>query len=268
MKLNIISDIHRNKLKNGKVVWETFRPEKLEPADYLIVAGDLGLSNTWDKVLADLKKCTKDKFKDVFAIEGNHDLWDMKKMNTWFDDTPPPDPANARKIDVVIDDVAIFGVSLWAPLFNQRDAYIVERSMNDFRWIPGWKSYTVQNNYYNACRDWIKQKYEEYSGKKRVIVTHTGPRKELISEKYRDEYFEDRGQFGLNATYCVCNDDLVDLHPELWVYGHSHGYSSMTLDGTMYVRNAIGYNGMSWGYPDKYPEIIDTSHWYNTVVEV
>ena len=268
MRLNIISDIHRNNLKAGNVVWETFDPDMLEPADYLVVAGDLGLKSTWNKVYKELKEKTSDKFKDVLAIEGNHDLWGKDTVLRFANVDKAPKAKDAKYIDVVDGDVAIFGVSAWTPLdINDRDGWVVERGMNDFNWIKGWSSRT-QTEYFRECCKWIREKYDQYEGLKRVIVTHTGPRKELISDRYADEISADGKYFGLNATYCVCDDSFTDLKPDLWIWGHSHGFDDQTIDGVRYIRNAIGYHGMTWGYHDKYPEIIDTSHWYNTVVEV
>lgn len=270
MKLNIISDIHRNNLKKNRVVWETFDPEKLEPADYLIVAGDLGLKDDFQAVLSDLKRLTSGKFTDVLAVEGNHDLWDFGNGSVSFkkDGPEPPNPENAVKIDVVKDGVAIFGISMWTPLRNEIDAMVVERSMNDFRWIPGWRSHAVQTRYFEWCKKWLTDKYNQYNGLKRVIVTHHGPREELIDTAYADEINADRGTYGLNATYYVCDGSLKWMKPDLWVYGHSHGFKDTTIDGVRYIRNAIGYHGLSWGYSDKFPEVISMDSWYSTVVEV
>jgi predicted phosphodiesterase len=260
MKLNIISDIHRNvDDKEGNIKWETFDPTKLEPADYLIVAGDLGLADNYDRVLNSLKEKVEGKFKDVLAVKGNHDFWDMSFM-----EDKRPDAKDDRYVDVVDGDVAIFGVSMWTPVNSLRDRYMVERNMNDMRWIPHWNA-EYQTQYYKECRAWIIQKYREYEGKKRVIVTHHCPRQEMIDDEYRYEISGD--SFGISATYCVTDRSLDDLKPVLWACGHTHSTFDETIDGVRYVRNPIGYHGTSWNMPDDFSEVPQTT-WYNKVVEV
>ena len=71
MTINIISDLHcRN-----KSFPPSFDPKKLEPADVLVVAGDLGTMPSYDKIEQKIKEETKGKFKSVFCIKGNHDYY-------------------------------------------------------------------------------------------------------------------------------------------------------------------------------------------------
>ena len=255
MTINCISDLHCRKhrrpedLPQDKIHWFGFETSQLEPADVLVVAGDLGESYSYPFIKEELEQLPQ--FKHVICIRGNHDYWGIgygKKL--------------PKENDVkVIDNVAFICTPLWTPIPMSADEHpmyndimwYVHDCMNDFRYISGW-TLDVQNEQYHANLDFIKKSMEDAkaAGQKTVIVTHSVPRKDLIDEKYQDSL--------LNWAFHVMDGSCDDIKPDLWLCGHAHNYDNRELYGVRYVRNPIGYR---WGMQE-----LPSDHWYNTVLEV
>lgn len=109
-----------------------FKPELLEPADYLVVAGDLGTMDSYRAVLADIEKRTAGKFKKVLAIPGNHDYWLVGKDESKLEDQH----GSWTRCEHVDGDVVFLGCTLWTPV-SEASAPTVSWRMNDYRYIPG-----------------------------------------------------------------------------------------------------------------------------------
>lgn len=227
-----------------------FIPEKLHPADYLIVCGDLGLDTFYHKVYQELKYRTRDLFKDVFYIKGNHDYW-------WFKDgdIEKPDSINLdhRYVENVIDDYVFLGCTMWSPIYMA--VYSVSRAMNDYRHIPHY-SIEKTNQLHKEESEWLRNKVHYYKSlnKKVIVFTHHIPRQELINKKYKNS--------DINEAYYVMDHSCDDIKPDVWCTGHAHTYHDTVIDGVRYVCNPIGYRS-HYGYV--IPET-DPTHWYNTIV--
>jgi len=225
-----------------------FVPEKLQSADYLIVAGDLGLNGCYKEVYKDLKERTKHLFKDVFFIKGNHDYWcfdgedDMNLEDRFFE----------KKVK----DVVFLGCTMWAPvqLMTWSERCCV-RYMNDYRLIPNYTSKRV-NSLYAEESEWLRTKTLANKDKKVVIFTHHNPYPELIDDDYKHSE--------VNAAYAVLDGSCNDIKPNLWICGHSHSYRDCTVNGVHVVRNPIGYRETY----DYLPSEVNPEHWYNTVIEI
>lgn len=157
-------------------MWKTFYffdPSKLKPADYLIIAGDLGLDNIYDKILKDIKRKTKGKFKKILHIAGNHDHW-------WFGDGEKPDHPNFDHdyCEHEDGDYLFLGCTMWTPL-KEYDMYNVGRYMNDYRYTPGNFSPYASNHQYEIQSTWLKNKIETNKDKKIIVFTHHQPFEEL-----------------------------------------------------------------------------------------
>ena len=286
MKLNVISDLHCSIKRNGSVEWYDFEPEKLEPADYLIVAGDSGHALTERKIHADLRKRTKGKFKKVLTIKGNHSYWvfedEAEDAETADELVMPPND----KIDVVDGDVAIVGTTLWTNSISVGEL----RMMNDYNYIPDFTP-AVKLDRYAKESAWLREKYNEYKsqGKKVVIVTHHNPRSSLVLPEYSREHYDVKTAYWMfsanedregwkseleKMSFSNFNVGLVkdvsDLKPDVWICGHIHESLDVEEDGVRFVRHPIGYRfGWYKLNPKKFPEqqqIVDS--WYDKVIEV
>lgn len=261
MKLNVISDLHCALKKDGSIDWYDFEPEKLEPADYLIVAGDSGHALTERRIHTNLRKRVKGKFKKVLTIKGNHSYW------VFPEEAEDPDIADELamapndKIDLVDGDVAIIGTTLWTNMCKFSEI----RSMNDYNYIPDFTPELKIGRFERESK-WLREKWLEYknAGKKVVIVTHHNPR----SPEELPEHSWEHGD--VYTAYWVVNKVLDDIKPDVWICGHIHENFDGEIDGVHFVRHPIGYRfGLYRVDPKKYPKyqaIVDS--WYNKIVEV
>lgn len=258
MKLNVISDLHINWDYFDESDWNIFEPEKLEPADYLIIAGDLGICDNCEEVADEIKDRTKGKFKDVLWIKGNHDYY------YWgHGGNRPEKPSDNVRFDKLDGDVAIFGTTLWTPVAGYVNQHCVERDMNDYRCIPHWSTDIARKRYAEDL-SWIKERLEYYRwlGKKVVIVTHHNPCLFMMDNGAKKHSITDN--IYTDAAYYVNDGSCDDIKPDLWICGHVHRRFDKVVDGVRYIRNPIGYHG-SWYGPC--PQIKE-DHWYDTIVEV
>ena len=244
-----------------------FDPAKLESADYLIIAGDLGLEPIYDLVLKDIEKKTEGKFKKILHIAGNHDHW-------WFRinglSEVKPDHVNLdRDYCTHVDgDYAFIGCTMWTPISDQA-SWTVERYMNDYRYIPGKFSPYASNHQYEIQSAWLRQQLAKYHDKKCVVFTHHQPFEELTLDDYKHN---GKGWDGIdvNAAYVVQDHSLDDIAENnnivLWVCGHTHANYDGMLHGVHVVRNPIGYRDIM-GYSHTTPENMSGT-WYNKIIEV
>lgn len=292
MKLNIISDLHclpqpeENEF-GFHTNWYGFEPEKLEPADYLIVAGDMGIFENHIDVVKELRLRTEEKFKDILWIRGNHDYW-LNASLDWFQYTEKDFTGiyPNKTIDVVNGNVAIIGTTLWTNSISYSELC----RMNDYRNIPNFSAYDKLQEYDKQSK-WLREKYNEYKqqGKRVVIVTHHNPRECKNLPEYSLEHNDVRSAYWVNDTskdwenwrteieklsFSNFNKGLIqdvnDLKPDLWICGHIHENFDGEIGGVRFVRHPIGYR---WGIyrmrPDEFPEhgeIIES--WYNKIVEI
>lgn len=265
--LDINIPLYNNKVYYAlNLIYSSFIPEKLESADYLIVAGDLGVDDSYQKVYDDLKKKTEGKFKDIFYIKGNHDYWWFTNKYRSYKDRPNNINFDHRYIEEYIDNYVILGCTMWAPV-RPRNAVNVFNNMNDYRYIPGltsefphdhdfWEGTEKITQLYKEESEWLRSKVKSNKDKKIIIVTHNLPRKELVDGKYSKSI--------VNDAYCVMDNSCDDIKPSIWIHGHSHSYYDNIIDNVRYIRNPIGYREM-YGYV---PSEVQPTHWYNTIVEI
>lgn len=262
MKLNIISDLHCATLPDGSVEWFDFEPERLDPADYLIIAGDTGYAQNEHIIHKELREKTKGKFKQVLTIKGNHSYW----VTQSYEHEEIPEEYHLAMspndtIDIVDGDVAIIGTTLW----TNSCGFSEVRYMNDYPNIPTFTPELKQERFEQES-NWLRQKWNEYKsqGKKVVIVTHHNPRSPQqlpeLSREHEDVY----------TSYWVVKGVLDDIKPDIWICGHIHEDLDTEIDGVRFIRHPIGYRFGYYRYdPVKWPHhraIMDS--WYNKVVEI
>lgn len=242
-----------------------FDPSKLEPADYLIIAGDLGIEPIYDLVLNDIEKKTEGKFKKILHIAGNHDHWWLRVKG--LSEQKPDRPNYDRDYCMHVDgDYAFIGCTMWTPISDSQ-AWTVGRYMNDYRYTPGGFSPYVSRNQYEIQSAWLRQQLAKNSSKKCIVFTHHQPFEELTLEDYKHN---GRGWDGVdvNAAYVVQDHSLDDIAESsnivLWACGHTHQNYDGVLHGIHVVRNPIGYRDICGHYP---PENMSGT-WYNKIIEV
>lgn len=240
------------------IYFGAFDPKQLEPADYLLIAGDLGTADNYFDVYTAIKKQTDGKFKDCFFIRGNHDYWTNRGKTI---DT------NHKYLEQTLgENVVLLGCTMWTPIREYRPnagerwatsvECTVHRRMNDYRCIPNF-SIKKNNALFREESAWLRDKVKQYAGYKIVIMTHTGPRKELVSYKYDNNC--------VNAAYFVLDNSCDDINPALWISGHTHEKFDTIIGDTRFVCNPIGYHDI-----DRYSVIPEcpVTNWYNNIVSI
>ena len=244
-----------------------FDPAKLEAADYLIVAGDLGVEPIYDLVLKDIEQKTEGKFKKVLHIAGNHDHW-WFRVNGLSEIKPDHVNLDHDYCMHVDGDYAFIGCTLWTPI-SDKSSWTVGKYMNDYNYIPGRFSPYASNHQYEIQSAWLRQQLAKYSDKKCVVFTHHQPFEELTLDDYKHN---GKGWDGIdvNAAYVVQDHSLDDIAENnnivLWACGHTHANYDGILHGIHVVRNPIGYRDIM-GFSYSTPENMSGT-WYNKIIEV
>ena len=247
-----------------RVSYSVFDPSKLEPADYLIIAGDLGTDNIYDKVLADITEKTKGKFKKILHIAGNHDHWWIGHPHLQEE---KPDHVNLEHDYCIHEDgdYLFLGCTLWTPI-PDRKIHVVGRVMNDYRYTPGRFTPYMSRHQYEIQSTWLRNAIMSHSDKKIVVFTHHQPFVELTADDYKhnDPYASDN----VNEAYVVTDHSLDDINEKknivLWQCGHTHQTFDDIIHDVHVVRNPIGYTN-AYGYM---PSEVSPDTWYNKIIEI
>jgi Icc-related predicted phosphoesterase len=81
-------------------------------------------------------------------------------------------------------------------------------------------------------RAWLVNCLSEPFDGKTVVVTHHGPSRRSVSEKY--------GEMPLNAAFASDLEFLM-LHVDLWIHGHTHTSRDYEVAGCRVICNPMGY---------------------------
>jgi predicted phosphohydrolase len=240
-----------------------FDINKLEPADYLLIAGDIGSDETYEQILNHIKTAVGNKFKQVLCIKGNHDYWNLEKTKENAKQHSIVNTINLLddKFEVIDNDYVFLGCTMWSFVPLMYKDY-VSYYMNDYRYIPGY-SIEQSNELFNEYKQWLENKVEEHKDKKVVIVTHHCPFKEMIPRQYNNGR-----NTSINYAYTVMDGCLNNINKYnnivLWASGHTHNSFNEIVNNVHCVRNPIGYGDL---YGFDVPENINRN-WYNTVIEI
>ena len=245
--------------------YTTFDPTKLESADYLIIAGDLGLLPTEPKILEDIKKKTSGKFKDVLYIAGNHSHW-WHKIKGISEEKPDRIDLSNDYCERVDGNWLFLGCTLWSPIPDNA-AWRIERNMNDYNYIPHFNARQC-NKQFEIQSSWLRSKVEANKDKKIVIFTHHQPFKECI--KFDSKHNDPWSSSNVAEAYADLNDSLADINHagnvKIWCCGHTHMPFDQEVHGMRVVRNPVGYSDF-YLYGDGASEC-DPKNWYNKVIDL
>lgn len=245
--------------------YTTFDPAKLEPADYLIIAGDLGVLPTEPKILEDIKKKTTGKFKDVLYIAGNHSHW-WHKIKGISKERPDGIDLSNDYCERVDGDWLFLGCTLWTPIPDNA-AWRIERNMNDYNCIPRFNAREC-NKQFEIQSSWLRSKVEANKDKKIVVFTHHQPFKECI--KFDSKHNNPWSSSNVAEAYADLNDSLADINHagnvKIWLCGHTHMPFDQEVHGIRVVRNPIGYSDF-YLYGSGTSEC-DPKSWYNKVIDL
>lgn len=265
MKVDITSDLHidmwvdvfraKNDIKqrkNIKTLISNLLPD--EPADVLVIAGDIGHYNTENVILFEVLRET---YETVIWVHGNHDLYlispsiekkyrndSFQRLSEMIQLTNQIDGVHYLNGDTIqVGGYIIGGCGSWYD--NAYGSNVWE--MDDQAFVDKWRSYLNDSNYievpYTKTREIDSLIYSEKQKKLLssivdvcdLVVTHVAPDWTHLPTKY---------QTPESTFYCFDGRTLLKrMKPNaIWVFGHTHDkHSFQHPSGPVMFCNPLGY---------------------------
>jgi predicted phosphodiesterase len=238
MRIFTVSDIHVDYEEND--LWINSLSNIDYVNDTLILAGDISDS------ISLIGKCFEQlarKFKTVFYVPGNHDIWvrgasqtEVNSIDKFFQLLTIGRECGVVTEPKSLNNLRVIPLYSWYDLsFGKLSDELLAKWM-DFshcRWPETLKTPTAQNRFFLQ-----KNNLQETPVDQTVITfSHFLPRIDVmpgyIPHKFRD-------------IYPVLGSPLLDqqiraLDSKIHIYGHSHVNRKLTLEGVQYINNAFGY---------------------------
>lgn len=238
MKIQILSDLH---LEGGIPSWlQNFKAI----GDVLVLAGDivnarnissLNLFNSHDLGVP------------VIYVLGNHEYYkgNYPETKDAIREYISEERLGITLLDNEIADlifngekVRFIGATLWSTV-SPLDEGDVSKYIADFRGMIGDRSVLQHNMNGEFSRGLIKYYLENANREdvdKIVVVTHFPPSWQAQEERFKSS--------GMGSYFFNNMDDMIlDLEPNLWIYGHSHGNLRFKIGKTPVECNQMGYLG-------------------------
>ncbi len=262
MRVFSISDIHIDFTENAR--WIKDISEKKFKQDALIFAGDAAHNL---KMLQDVLLQLKAKFKEVFFVPGNHDLWIHN--SDWGDSL---EKFEALRVWCIQQEIQIAPRRLGLddkypvqiiPLFswysgpeNGSDSLYVEKPGEDS------ENRMWSDNYYirwpQQIKDFDAASYFASLNEKALIeksqlpvisFSHFLPRREMMfgetlkpdPEKIKKYDRHPEFNFSRVAGSGLIEKQIRELNSVIHIYGHQHINRDRVLDGIRYVAHCLGY---------------------------
>ncbi len=234
MRIFATSDLHTDFKENWLLLEQL--SNNLYQEDILIVAGDIAHN-------LDLIKNTlvllKHKFKKVFYVPGNHELWVRgEELNSIEKFSRIVDLCKEINVDtqaVEFENVAI------VPLFSWYEATF-DSNITQENELVNWSDfYFCQwpkqlNSIVSYFLDLNKDRIKAYS-KPVISFSHFLPRQELLPSR---EWLKFKALPQVSGSLAI-DEQIRQINSKLHIFGHSHINWDVTIDGVRYVQNALSY---------------------------
>jgi predicted phosphodiesterase len=238
MRVFTVSDIHTDYKENG--LWLRSLSNTDYVNDSLILAGDI--SDSLSRIVNCFEQLTR-KFKNVFYVPGNHDLWvretpqeENNSIDKFYQLLNIAYESGVLTEQKCIDKLKIIPLFSWYDLsFGKLSDKLYTRWM-DFshcRWPENLETPAAQNSFFLQKNDIEARSADQ------VVITfsHFLPRIDLMPD-YIPHRFRD--------IYPVLGSPLLDqqirnLNSKIHIYGHSHVNRIQSVRGIKYINNAFGY---------------------------
>ena len=236
MRVFATSDLHSDYCDN----WEYIAglSDRDYQQDILLVAGDI--AHKLDLVAATLA-LLRGKFKRLFFVPGNHELW-VRQVKGWN---------SLDKFQRILELCAELGVEAQAaqvgryrivPLFSWYDAAFDTEEWEDDSVLEGWGDFHYcrwpedmgrQSHFFAR----LNESHIRVGGEETISFSHFLPRAELLPQR---EFLRFKGL----PRVAGCNSietQVRQLGAKIHVFGHSHIRRDMVLDDVRYVQHGLGY---------------------------
>ena len=239
MRLHILSDLHVE-FWQGKDVLKIPKTG----ADFVILAGDIHTKNRgigW--IRSHFSADTR-----VLYIPGNHEYYGgaypqtLNQIKSLARDTGYIFVLDNDFLE--FDDVVFLGTTLWTDLNLFGDFITAGRiligMLSDFRKIRYGQEYRRFSpahftHLFSIARTFLKEKLQQFTDRKVVVITHHAPSIKSIDEKFQDDISS--AAFASNLEVFICQHPNI----KLWVHGHTHNFRDYKICNTRVVANQFGY---------------------------
>ncbi len=243
-KIQIASDLHLEFLENRR--WLEKNP--LIPAgEILLLAGDI-VPDKYKKMAGKFYARASADFPTIISTMGNHEFYHGSISYAYpsYSGKISHNHVKLNNKSLTAGNIKFIVSVLWSFILPGEKA-AVESGMNDFRLIREKDAHGEKvpitagyiRKLHQLSLGFLKEEIEKPFPGKIVVMTHHLPSYTCISKQY--------ARSRINSGYATHLDAFVKSHPQiaLWVHGHSHGFSDLTIGSTRIVRNALGY--VDWG---------------------
>ncbi|CAM8937115.1 unnamed protein product [Rhodiola kirilowii] len=258
MKVFVLSDLHTDYPEN--MAWIKSISTTKRKKDVLLVAGDV--AETFQNFVLTMT-LLKDRFKHVFYVPGNHDLWCRREEENYADSLEKLESLRdaCKRLGVHTDPMVVEGLGIipllsWYHESFDRENDIagfripsLEMACKDFhacRWPEGLsKRDAALSVYFDNMNERNQALIKEIQKKCSQLITfsHFLPRQELCPEK--------RMLFYPNL-HKIIGSDLLEVRirsvigtegspSACHVFGHTHFCWDAVLDGIRYVQAPLAY---------------------------
>lgn len=236
MRILSVSDIHLDYDENMQWLVQLSNSDYVE--DVLILAGDI--SDNLSLVERCFEHCLK-KFRYVFFVPGNHDIWVSQKQKCSSIDKFYSLRSIAQSMGVIDERRSINGYTI-VPLFSWYDysfgqpSDYLKKVWMDFRrcqWPYDLKSDTDVSAFFLEKNKELLTPCNETT----ISFSHFLPRIDVMPS-----FIPPDKQF----IYPVLGSQRIDeqiraLNANIHIYGHSHVNRSLKIEGIHYLNNAFAY---------------------------
>jgi predicted phosphodiesterase len=237
MRVFALSDIHVDYTENMQ--W-LLRLEKFDyQDDILILAGDVTdklelLQEVFDSLCA--------KFKEVLFVPGNHELWvlDDDEVNCSVEKfhavTRLCENQGVRTGLFQAEGVSFVPLLSWYDFsFGEPDRHL-RRAWRDFRACQ-WPSHLEDSA--AVCNFFLEKNLPLLNTRDETVISysHFLPRIDVMPSRIPQER---RLVYPVLGS-ALLGEQLLQLKPDIHVYGHSHVNQSVELDNIRFVNNAFAY---------------------------
>ena len=235
MRIFATSDLHTDFKDNWVLLAQL--SNSLYQNDALIVAGDIGHNLG---LVKDTLEMLQAKFKMLFYVPGNHELWvrgeNQHSLDKFFNIIEL-----CKQIGVYSSPVELEKCTI-VPLFSWYEKEFDIDKNPDLDRLDSWSDFyfckwpenvdSIANHFLSLNQDRIKSYSKEV-----ISFSHFLPRQELIPSR---KWLRFKGL--PQVAGCVRLDNQIRaIRSTTHIFGHSHMNWDVTIEGVRYIQNALSY---------------------------
>ncbi len=240
-RIQYTSDFHLELYKTQPPLHTLLKP----CAPYLALAGDIGHPPHIQAILA----WAAPQWKRIFYVAGNHEYYGAssyeERHQELLEVTKRHDNvhflhATNPSFYCEEENVAVVGLTLWSRVSAHTDWSTV----NDYRQIrfanvakTPTQTFKELNKRHATEKAVLEAEIHRWTnqGAQICVITHHMPSFRLIHPKY--------AMSTINECFASHSDELMLPSVRLWIYGHTHACSNISVKTTLCLCNAKGYLG-------------------------